>query len=190
LADADVDQGESMTDRQQLITLLRDSATSFLDSFRGTTANQFRFKPAPDRWSIAETAEHVTVAETGSGKLLRGKLTRELAPLELLAATEGAAARIDARLQTRNQILPAPEFVLPTGRWQTPREVVAIFEESRNATIDFLLSTDLDLDRYAAPHPALGPLTGYQWAYFMVRHAERHVDQIEEIKRAAGYPED
>jgi hypothetical protein len=178
-----------MIDRQQLVILLRDSATSFLDSFRGTTASQFHFKPGPDRWSIAETAEHVTLAETGSGKLLRGKLTRDPASADLLAATEGALARIDARLQRRDQAFPAPEFVLPTGRWQTPRDVVAIFEESRNATIDFLLTTELNLDRYAAPHPALGPLTGSQWAYFMVRHAERHVEQIDEIKRSAGFPE-
>lgn len=179
-----------MIDRQQLVALLRDSAVSFLDSFRGTTPGQFQFKPAPDKWSIAEIAEHVVVAETGSGKLIRGKLTRELASAEMLAAAQGAEARIDSRLQKRDRTFPAPEFVLPTGRWQTPREMVTIFEESRNATIDFLLATELTLTQYAAPHPALGPLNGYQWAYFLVRHAERHVDQIEEVKGAPGYPDD
>lgn len=178
-----------MNDRQLLVAQLRDSAASFLDSFRGTTPDQFHFKPAADRWSIAETAEHVIVAETGSGKLLRGKLVREPAAPEVLAATEGADVRIDARLRQRDRVFPAPEFVLPTGRWQTAREMVAIFEESRNATIDFLLATELDLAQYAAPHPAFGPLNGYQWAYFMVRHAERHVDQIEAVKRVPGFPE-
>ena len=178
-----------MIDRQQLVALLRDSAASFLDSFRGTTPEQFHFKPAPDKWSIAETAEHVIVAETGSGRLIRGKLTRELAAPEMLTATQGAEARIDSRLQKRDRIFPAPEFVLPTGRWQTAREMVAIFEESRNATIDFLLATELNLADYAAAHPALGPLNGFQWAYFLVRHAERHVDQIEAVKRAPGFPE-
>ncbi len=179
-----------MIDRQQLIALLRDSAASFVDSFRATSPEQFHYKPAADKWSIAETAEHVVVAETGSGRLIRGKLTREPASAEALAATQGAEARIDSRLQKRDRAFPAPEFVLPTGRWQTAREMVAIFEESRTATIDFLLATELDLAGYAAPHPALGPLNGYQWAYFLVRHSERHVEQIEEIKRAAGYPND
>jgi hypothetical protein len=178
-----------MIDRQQLVAMLRDSAVLFLDSFRGTTAEQFHFKPAADRWSIAETAEHVIVAETGSGKLLRGKLLREVATPEQLTATEGAEARIDTRLRQRDRVFPAPDFVLPTGRWQTPREMVAVFEDSRNASIDFLLATVLDLTKYAALHPALGPLNGYQWAYFMVRHAERHVDQIEAVKSLPGYPE-
>jgi hypothetical protein len=178
-----------MPDRLQLVAMLRDSAASFLDSFRGTTPAQFHFKPNPAKWSIAETAEHVTVAETGSGKLLRGKLIREPASIETIAATEGGEARIDARLRVRDRVLPAPDFVLPSGRWQTVREIVEVFEESREATIDFLLSTELPLANYAAQHPALGPLNGIQWAYFMVRHAERHVEQIEEIKRDAAYPD-
>jgi DinB superfamily len=179
-----------MIDRERLVALLRDSAAAFLDSFRGTTPGQFHFKPAPDRWSIAETAEHVTVVETGSGKLIRGKLIRERASEEQLAATEGGEGRVDARLQTRDKIFPAPDFVLPTGRWQTPREMVAVFEEGRNATIDFLLATDVDLTRYAAPHPALGTLNGYQWAYFLVRHTERHLEQVNGVRRAPGFPEE
>ena len=83
----------------------------------------------------------------------------------------------------------APDFVLPTGRWRTPREMVDIFEESRNTTIDFLLTTALDLTQYVAPHPAFGPINGYQWAYFLVRHAERHVGQIEDVKRLGDYPD-
>jgi len=27
-----------------------------------------------------------------------------------------------------------------------------------------------------------------QWAYFLVRHCLRHVEQIEETKQAPGYP--
>lgn len=178
-----------MIDSSTLVPLLRESATAFLDAFRGTTADQFHFKPAPDKWSIAQTAEHVIVAETGSGKLIRGKLTRELATPEQVAATVGGEQRIDSRLAGRGVVFPAPDFVLPTGRWQTPREMVDVFEETRNATIDFFLTTDIDLTKHVAAHPALGPLNGYQWAYFLVRHAERHVHQIEAVKATVGYPD-
>lgn len=178
-----------MPDRDRLVALLRESATRFVDSFRATSEPQFHFKPEPGRWSIAETAEHVIVSETGSAKLIRGKLIREPSPPELLAATVDGDARVDARLTQRGKAFAAPEFVLPTGRWSTPREMVDVFEESRNATIDFILTTEVDLTAFAAPHPALGPLNGHQWAYFLVRHAERHVDQIESVKRHPSYPE-
>lgn len=168
--------------------MLGESGGRFTGAFRGMTEGAFHFKMARDRWSIAETVEHVTVAEVGSGKLIRGRLVREASPPELVAETALGEARIDARLLKRDRVFPAPEFVLPTGRWRTPDEMIAVFEESRRATIDFIATTELDLTKFAAPHPALGPLNGLQWAYFLVRHCLRHLDQINEIKAAAGYP--
>jgi DinB family protein len=175
-------------DKARLITMLRDSGLKFVGSFRGLSEAQFHFKPEPDRWSIAETAEHVIVAETGSGKLLAGKLTREPTPPELLAGTADAEMRIESRLTTRDRLFPAPEFVLPKGRWKTPEEMAAVFYQSRSATIELFETSPIDFSQYAFPHVALGPLNGLQWAYFMVLHALRHIEQIEANKRAAGYP--
>ena len=35
----------------------------FLKSIDGLTEAQWTFKPAPDRWSIAEVAEHIGISE-------------------------------------------------------------------------------------------------------------------------------
>lgn len=177
-----------MTDRSQLIEGLERSAAGFTAAFQGLTAAQFHFKPGPDRWSIAETAEHVIVAETGSGKLVRGKLVREEAAPELIEAARDGAAKVDRRLLKRDTPFPAPDFVVPTGRWSTPDEMIAVFDESRQATIVFLKATPLDLTRFVALHPALGPLNGEGWLLFLIRHCVRHIDQIEETKAAPGYP--
>ncbi|MGE0555863.1 MAG: DinB family protein [Gemmatimonadales bacterium] len=177
-----------MPDRDALLPLLRSSMTTFVDSFASLGEPQLRYKPDPDRWSIAETAEHVILAEIGSGKLMRGRMVRQPTPPELLAATADGDERIDRRLGARGQRFPAPDFVMPVGTWPNASAMVGAFEESRLATIDFLETTSLDLTSYAAPHPALGPLTGLQWAYFLVLHCLRHVEQIEETKRAPGYP--
>jgi len=177
-----------MNDRTRLIALLRESGSTFTGSFRDVRQHQFHFVPAPGRWSIAQTAEHVTLAESGSRKLITRKLIAAEAPPEALAAAVGGMDRIDRRLLKRGQILPAPDFVMPTGKWQTPDEIVAVFDESRQATILFLETTELDLEKYVAPHAALGPLDGHQWAYFLVRHCLRHVEQIDEVKQAPDYP--
>lgn len=177
-----------MPDREGLIAQLRDSAGVFTGSFRGLSLPRFHFKPGPDRWSIAETAEHVIVAEVSSVKLMRGRMIRNPTPPDVLAATAGGDERIERRLAVRDRSYPAPEFVLPEGRWRDPAEMEAVFTESRAAVIEFLETTPLDLNSVAAPHPALGPLTGFQWAHFLVRHCLRHVEQIEEVKATAGYP--
>jgi hypothetical protein len=37
-------------------------------------------------------------------------------------------------------------------------------------------------------HRAAGLLDGYQWILLMAGHTERHVLQIEEVKRQPGFP--
>ncbi|MEZ4587630.1 MAG: DinB family protein [Gemmatimonadales bacterium] len=177
-----------MPDRDALLPMLRSSMATFIESFGSLGEPQLRFKEGPDRWSIAETAEHVILSEIGSGKLMRGRMIREPTPPELLAATADGDERVDRRLRARDQRFAAPDFVRPVGTWPTAQAMVEAFEESRLATIEFLATTPLDLTSYAAPHPALGPLTGLQWAHFLVLHCLRHVEQIEETKRAPGYP--
>jgi len=177
-----------MPDRETLLPMLRASQAAFTASFAGLPPEAFHFRPADGGWSIAETAEHVALVEVGSGKLMRGRMVRQPTPPELLEAARDGDERVDARLLVRNNPFEAPDFVRPTGQWQTPDEIIAVFSESRGGTIDFLETTELDLGRYAAPHPVLGPLTGLQWAYFLVRHTARHVEQIEEVKQDARYP--
>jgi hypothetical protein len=40
------------------------------------------------------------------------------------------------------------------------------------------------LSDVSAPHPALGPLNGYQWFLFLAAHEGRHTAQIREITAA------
>jgi uncharacterized damage-inducible protein DinB len=180
--------GPAVPDRASLLSDLRSSADAFLGAFAALSSEQLAFHPGPGRWSVAETVEHVALAEVGSGKLLRGRLVREPAPEELLAGTVGADERLVTRMGDRTRSIAAPDFVSPSGTWPDAGAAGAAFRESRNATIDFLTATELDLARYAAPHPVLGPLTGLQWAHFLVRHCLRHREQIVEIPRAPGYP--
>jgi len=177
-----------MPSRDELLPMLRSSMATFVESFRDLSPAQLDFKERSDRWSVMETVEHVVLSEVGSGKLMRGRMVRGPTPPEILAATRDGDQRVDDRLLVRQKGFQAPDIVLPVGTWPSARAAEEAFLESRTATIAFLESTPLDLSTYAAPHPALGPLTGLQWAYFLVRHCLRHVEQIEEVKAAKGYP--
>ncbi len=177
-----------MLNRQELVALLRQSGATFSESFQALDPARFAFKPAPNRWSIAENVEHVIVSETGSTRLLRGKLLREPATESDLAATADGWSRVSDRLSSRGGAFEAPDFVVPTGRWTTTAEMLAVFEPSRAALIEFIETTDQDLSRHAALHPRLGMLDGWQWAYFIALHGLRHVAQIEAVKQDPGFP--
>src|SRR5689334_7750593 len=45
------------------VEYLKQTQKDFLASIEGVSEAQWKFKAAPDRWSIAETAEHIGLAE-------------------------------------------------------------------------------------------------------------------------------
>src|SRR5450755_3412676 len=50
-------------ERDHAIDYLKETQKAFLASLDGVSDAQWKFKPAPDRWSIAEVAEHIAVTE-------------------------------------------------------------------------------------------------------------------------------
>src|SRR6202011_1383100 len=46
----------------------------FLDSVAGLSAAQWNFKAAPERWSIAECAEHIALSEDMLANMAKGTL--------------------------------------------------------------------------------------------------------------------
>jgi len=55
--------GLSEKDRYYAVKHLKASREKFLMSVAGLSEAQLRFKSAPDRWSIVEIIEHLTLAE-------------------------------------------------------------------------------------------------------------------------------
>src|SRR5579859_740187 len=61
----------SQHDRDFAMSSLHATRKLFLDSVAGLTPEQWTFKAAPDRWSIAECAEHIALAEDFISNLAR-----------------------------------------------------------------------------------------------------------------------
>src|SRR2546430_7138765 len=58
--------GGSMTaaERAYLLEQLEKSKKDMLASIEGVSAAQWKFKAAPERWSVQECAEHIVLAES------------------------------------------------------------------------------------------------------------------------------
>jgi len=126
--------------------------------------------------------------EVGVLKLFQRKLTTQPTPPEVLQETVGKEGAIERRLGSAGPAVEAPAFTLPTGRWTDAESLSRDFNSSRLGLITFIREGSLDLSQYAAPHPIFGPLTGYQWGYFVSLHTDRHVRQIEGLKARPGFP--
>src|SRR5581483_105815 len=178
---------------QQLTQADLDRAVRYLDQTRdgvvsatkGLSDAQMKFKPAPDRWSVAETLEHIALAEdfllqNTSQNVMKapaGPADRDTAKID---------AMVLAMIPDRSHKAQAPKELVPTGRW-TPAETLDHFLNSRAKTIAFLQSTP-DLRQHVVDSPIGQKLDAYEWLLFISAHSERHTKQILEVKSDPNFP--
>jgi hypothetical protein len=180
----------SAKEREAALKSLQSTRDAFLQSIAGLSEKQWRFKPAPDRWSVAEVSEHIAVSESSLLGLVQTKFMTSPAAPEKRAEAAGKDEIVLTRVPDRSHKAQAPEFLKPTNRWATREELTKAFEESRKATMDYVRTTHDDLRDHFGAHPALGTLDAYQWILLISAHSERHTKQIEEVKADPNFPKD
>jgi hypothetical protein len=187
------DQGLTAEERDVAGQLLQQSHNAVIGVTKCLTDAQWNFKPAPDRWSIAEILEHiVTVQERVLGPVL-DHLPKAPAP------PEGVDPKIvDSivihQLGTRLDRFASPEMVRPTSQL-APREALAKLESNRAMCLARLESMP-GLRQHVLPAPPLKAVTkgayevmdGYQWILAASSHTERHVKQMIEVMADPAYP--
>ncbi len=177
-------------EREAALKSLQATHDAFLKSISGLSDKQWTFKAGPDRWSIAEVSEHITVAESGIFGLIQGKIMAGPATPEKHAEVKITDQQILQMVPDRSHKVQAPEFLKPTNRFATREELVKTFEQNRKATMDYVRTTNDDLRNHFAPHPVFGTMDAYQWILLISAHSERHTKQIEEVKADPNYPKD
>lgn len=144
------------------------------------------FKPAPDRWSVAEVAEHIAAAED----LLYGSIQDKVMKAPARPAGEDVKAIDDfvlAAIPDRTHKAQAPEPLKPTNRYTSLEGTLKHFNESRDRTIEFV-KTGQGLRDHAVESPLGKNLDAYEWALFIAAHSERHTKQILEVKADPNFP--
>ena len=174
-------------EREAALGQFQTTHDNFLKLIAGLSEKQWTFKPAPDRWSVAEVAEHITVSEGTLLGLVQKVMTSPATP-EKRDQVKGKDELILQRVPDRSHKAQAPEMLKPTGRWATEAELTKEFEARRAATMDYIRTTNDDLRDHFFDHPLLGTMDGYQWLLLISAHSARHTAQIEEVKAVPNFP--
>ena len=176
----------SQADKDKGLEYLQQTRDGVVAAAKGLSEAQLKFKPAPDRWSIAEVLEHIALAED----YIFGNVTSNVMKAPA-GPPDRDTAKIDAMilgiLPDRSQKRRAPGPLVPNGRW-TASESLDHFLKSRAKTIDFLQSTPDLRAHVSAENPLQQPLDGYDWMLFIAGHSERHTKQILEVKADPNFP--
>ena len=181
------------TELQQGRLYLQQTRNYVIGATRGLSEAQWKFKPAPERWSIAEIVEHIVVVQD----YVLGPVREQLAhsPVSPVARNYQQIDRlILSAMPDRLTTFQAPEPIQPAARW-THAEALDRLLKNYSRLSEYLESTP-DLRLHIAdslPMKALSKgeytsMDGYQWVLAAAGHAERHTKQILEVKADPDFP--
>lgn len=181
------------SDRERVLSELHASRKLFLDAIAGLSQAQWIYKAGPDRWSIAEVAEHIIAAEAYLGNMVTKQMMGSAGDA---AKAEGRRANNSVMdegflvsLRDRTQKATAPGEIVPKGIYKTPQAAADAFKAAREKTLDYARTTNDALrDHFATPFPGF-EMDGVQGLLMIAGHNERHVLQMLEVKATANYPE-
>ena len=175
-------------ERAEVIGSLKESQKEFLEMVENLTDAQWSYKPALNKWSAGQTAEHIMLSEGALFAVMERALAEKPNP-EWETKTAGKTQFLERIMPTRMGRAQAPESIRPTGKL-TRDEVISRFKEVRAKTMKFIETTDLPMKAHTFDHPfpVFGTLNAYQWLLYIPYHNLRHNKQIAEVKTSPGFP--
>lgn len=186
LAPALLAQNLTPAERTKAIKYLEKTRADVFAATKGLSAAQWNFKPATNRWSVAEVTEHIAAAEDFLRDLIQDKVMKSPARTEA-DDVQAIDDMILQRIPDRSVKVQAPEPLQPANRFGSPKDSLKHFKASRAQTIAFLKQSK-DLRQHAMDSPLGKKLDGYEWVLFLAAHSERHTKQLNEVKADPGFP--
>ena len=182
-------KSQSLTaeERAVVIDMLEENSKKFLAAIERISETQWQFKPAADQWSVAESAEHITLSE-GLLLSIAQESLKSADEAKKASVLEGKEKAVIERLKDRSQKANAPDVLRPTGKFATRKELIEAFKLAREKTMMYVKTTKDPLKSHIVSHPLFGELTAYQWLVMIPAHANRHVDQLEEVQKLKEFP--
>lgn len=174
-------------ERTDIIAMLIATRDSLRQSLAGLTTDQQQYRPALDRWSITECMEHIVLVDRGIFRSMQLGMNEPADPAKRANIRVSDVFVIKA-VRSRGTVAPAPVVFVPTGRYPDVEAALALFEQQRAATIEYVKTTTADFRTHYFEHPFLGTLDAFQAVLVIASHGERHRKQIEEVKVSPGFP--
>jgi hypothetical protein len=174
-------------ERTYLVGQLEQTKKDMLASIGGLSADQWRFKSAPNVWSVAECAEHIILSEDFLGGMAQQIM--KTPAVERPAKSNGEADRkLATAVVDRSHKATAPEPITPSGKFATPADAAREFAERRDKNTAYVKSTQDELRAHVTKGTQLGDIDAYQMLLLMAAHSARHTAQIREVEADSAYP--
>ncbi len=168
-------------EREHVVAHLQMTQAWLTDEVSPLSAAQLNFRPAPDRWTVAEVVQHLVIAEPNYWKLLQDSLKQP--PKKLDKQPTDADVLWYGIDRTQHDKTSADQN--PKDQHIDAAEALKTFLVMHAQLLAMARSTNEDLRAHAVPDWGVD---AYQCLLEISAHEQRHILQIREIKASAGFP--
>jgi hypothetical protein len=174
----------SQEDREHLLVHVEMTTQMVAEQVRGLSRAQLEYKASSDRWSIREVVSHLAVAEPDYWR----DIQKSLKAAPDMNGKKSSATDADILWYGIDRVVHTK-----TGggheKVDTYKDLnVALgkFQALRATMIEYIKTTNDDMRAHSFGERQ--PIDCWQWMLEISTHAERHIQQIREIKNDPNFP--
>ena len=168
-------------EREHLVAHLEMTQSWLTDEVSSLSVAQLNYRPAPDRWTVAEVVQHLVVAEPNYWKLLHDALKQP--PKKLNESATDADVLWYGIDRTRHEKTSPDQN--PKDQNIDAAQAMKKFLAMHVQLLAMARSSNEDLRGHAVPDWGVD---AYQCLLEISTHEQRHILQIREIKASAKFP--
>lgn len=172
-------------ERKFAVDHLNQTRTDLINAVQGLSDAQLNFKPAPDRWSVLECVQHITLASQG---ILGFEQQTAKTPNDSNFKSGVTDSMFIMMIEDRSHKAQAPEPFKPVhSPYKNLEETLVAFNAGRDSVINYVQTTNDDLRNHIASMP-FGKADAYQLILLISAHTNRHTQQLNEVKADPDFP--
>ncbi len=172
-------------ERKFAIDHLNKTRADLVAAVKGLSDAQLNYKPSPDRWSVLECVQHITLASQS----LYGFMQQTAAtPNDSAWQSTVTDTGFIRSVEDRSRKAQAAEPIKPSH--STTKDIASTlqaFNADRDSLVHFVDTTSSDLRGHLA-NLGFAKVDAYQLVLLISAHTNRHTQQLNEVKGDAGFP--
>ena len=171
-------------DREHLLVHFEMTTQMLAEQVHGLSPAQLEYKASPDRWSIREVVSHLAVAEPDYWR----DIQKALKAAPDMKGKKSSATDADILWYGIDRVVHTK-----TGgghekvdTYKDASEALGKFQALRATMIEYIKTTQDDMRAHSFGDREV--IVCWQWMLEISTHAERHIQQIREIKNDPNFP--
>jgi DinB superfamily len=172
-------------ERKFAVDHLNQTRADLIAAVQGLSEAQLNFKTAPDRWSVLECVQHITLSSQGIFGFVQQTLK---APNDSAFKPTVSDEQFITMIEDRTHKAQAPEPFKPVhSPYKTLEETLKAFTAGRDSLITYVNTTHDNLRDHIAVLP-FAKVDAYQLVLMISAHTNRHTQQLNEVKADPNFP--